>query len=149
MLDLAMLQTTIMLAITSGGAALATLATVTPLVTTPNHAPQIAGTFSALFAGMIMQGWTHRKRKPTPEVMIADIMASGVCGFIVTVIGVPICLLLINKCLPEDIQISVDIKDHLGWTMVLSWFAGLVGVMWIRKKLDHYFPGWDGDETRK
>lgn len=130
-----LINTSLMFAFSSGMIVIA--------VTSPaDYAPDIASVFMGVFGGLMVQLWTVEDRKPTRRVMMADIMASAFCGFTSKVMGVPTCLGIINKFLPEDSKLVFDATNHLGAIIVISGLAGMVGVGLLRKGLDKLNPAW-------
>lgn len=131
-----MINTTIMLAITSGVLAVTAAAPST-------NAPFIASIFAGLFGGLIVQGWTYEIRKPTKAVMIADIGASAFSGIIANAVGVKGCVAIFNYLIPgEEPVVEFEIANHLGTTLVIAGLAGMVGAGLLRKLMDRLNPTW-------
>lgn len=128
-----MINTSIALAVASGGVALSTA--VTAVSNPSKYALEIAATFAGVFGGLIWQLWTSEQLKPTRRVMIADIMASAFSGFVVSVLGLPACLAFANKFMPEDAKIVLEPSRYLVGTLALAVLAGMYGAHFIRKRV--------------
>ena len=129
---------------TSLFAAISWMGVALAVVSPAQYAPTIASVCMGLAGGLLIQGWTRAKRKPTREVMLADLGASIFSGYISMVIGVPSCLAIVNYFIPgDDLDLKFDPANHIGWVIVLAGLAGMIGVPIFRRGLDFLTPGWE------
>lgn len=98
-----------------------------------DYACQFAAVFMGLIGGLMVQGWTSEKVKPTPRVMAADIAASVFMGYAAYVAGMPACIACLNEVLPEKLQVTFDPARELGFVIIFSGLAGMAGAGLIRR----------------
>ena len=135
MLEPITLNTTMLIAASSYGIVMA-------VVSPGQYAPEIGSVFLGIFGGAMVQLWSVDVRKPTRKVMIADTMASALSGFAVPCLGVPLIIHIINRFF--GLEITFELKDSLGVTLIVAGVAGMFGAGLIRKYLDKFNPGWMG-----
>lgn len=123
----------------------AVLATTSPAA----YAPDALALFLGFVGALIWQGWTKQVRKPTNSVMLADLAAGTLCGFISKVVGIPTCVSLINKwVMPVEAPLVFKDTDNIRWVAIAACIAGILSSPTIRYMLDKFIPGWDKEDGR-